>query len=148
MRFDRRTGVEVIERRECLELLATDVVGRVAVVEGTGPLVLPVNYALHGEQVVFRTGPGSKLAASRGRQVCFEVDSFDRLTRSGWSVVVRGRLEEVGPFDRSLAALEHLAEPWLGTEPPNIVRVVPTVISGRRVRPPAAPPGGRGVPMR
>lgn len=151
MQFDRRTGVEVIERRECLELLASDVVGRVAIVEGTGPLVLPVNYALYGEQVVFRTGPGSKLAASRGRQVCFEVDAFDRETRSGWSVVVRGRLEEVQEFDRSLAAIEHLAEPWLGSEPPNIVRLVPAIISGRRVRPPAppaAPPGRGGVPMR
>jgi len=134
-RFDARTGVEVDDLAECLELLADGVAGRVAIVEGTGPLVLPVNYALHRDQVVFRTGPGSKLDASRGRTVCFEVDAFDRETRSGWSVVVRGRLEEVTGLDRDFAELEHLAEPWIGPEPPHVVRVVPDIITGRRVRP-------------
>lgn len=134
-RFDSRTGVEVIDRKECLELLADHVVGRIAIVEGTGPLILPLNYGLHGEHVVFRTGPGSKLTSSRGRQVCFEVDGFDRDTRSGWSVIVRGRLEEVTELDRAFADLEHLADPWLGTARPNTIRLVPTIISGRRVGP-------------
>lgn len=133
--FDSRTGVEVIGREECLDLLAGDVVGRIAIVEGTGPLVLPLNYCLVGEHVLFRTGPGSKLRASRGGQVCFEVDSFDRVTRSGWSVVVRGRLEEVTELDRDFDAVQHLAEPWLGTSRPNTIRLVPTIISGRRVPP-------------
>lgn len=141
--FDSRTGVEVIDRKECLELLAGDVVGRIAIVEGTGPLVLPVNYGLHGETLVFRTGPGAKLTASRGQQVCFEVDSFDRSTRSGWSVVVRGRLEEVDELDRSFADLEHLAAPWLGIGRPRTIRLVPTIISGRRVRPVLTTPTNR-----
>lgn len=134
-RFDSRTGVEVIDRKECLELLARDVIGRIAIIEGNGPLVLPVNYGLHGEHVVLQTGPGSKLTASRGQLVCFEVDAFDRETRSGWSVVVRGRLEEVTELDRSFAEVEQLAKPWLGSGRPNTVRLVPTIISGRRVRP-------------
>ena len=62
-----------------------------------------------GEHVVLQTGPGSKLTASRGQLVCFEVDAFDRETRSGWSVVVRGRLEEVTELDRSFAEVEQLA---------------------------------------
>jgi nitroimidazol reductase NimA-like FMN-containing flavoprotein (pyridoxamine 5'-phosphate oxidase superfamily) len=139
-RFDPRTGVEVIDRRECLELLATDVVGRVAIVEGTGPLVLPVNYALHGADVIFRTGPGSKLAASRGRQACFEIDAFDRSTRTGWSVVVRGRLEEVTSYDRDLPDVADLAEPWLGVSRPHVIRLASTIISGRRLRPPSPSP--------
>ena len=141
-RFDSRTDVEVIDRRECLELLAGEVVGRVGIIEGTGPLVLPVNYGLHRDEVVFRTGPGSKLAASRRSQACFEIDGFDRVDRSGWSVVVRGRLEEVTVFDRGLLdEVEHLAEPWIGSGRPNIVRLIPSIISGRRVRStPASPP--------
>lgn len=133
-RIDTRTGVEVIDRGECLDLLASDVVGRVAIVEGTGPLVLPVNYALHGEHVVFRTGPGSKLSAGRGRQVCFEVDAFDRETRSGWSVVARGRLDEVAEFDRDRHEIEHLVEEWLGDGRPHLLRLTPAIISGRRIR--------------
>jgi nitroimidazol reductase NimA-like FMN-containing flavoprotein (pyridoxamine 5'-phosphate oxidase superfamily) len=138
-RVDPRTGVEVIDRKECLALLGADVIGRVAITEGTGPLVLPVNYGLHGDQVVFRTGPGSKLTAARGRPACFEVDHFDRETRSGWSVVVRGRLEEVTALDRELPEVEHLAEPWLGSGRPTVVRLVPTIITGRRLRPDALP---------
>jgi nitroimidazol reductase NimA-like FMN-containing flavoprotein (pyridoxamine 5'-phosphate oxidase superfamily) len=135
-RYDSRTGVEVIDRKECLALLAGEVVGRVGILEGTGPLVLPVNYGLRGDQVVFRTGPGSKLAAGHGSQACFEVDSFDRPTRSGWSVVVRGRLEEVSEWDRTLADVIDLADPWLGKDDrPHVIRLVPTIISGRRVRP-------------
>ena len=140
-RIDGRTGVEVIDRAECLELLREEVVGRISVVEGTGPLVLPVNYAMHGDQVVFRTGPGSKLAASRGGAACFEIDAFDRASRAGWSVVVRGRLEEVTTLDRQHDAVIDLAEPWLGTDGrPHVLRLVPAVISGRRVRPAPSPP--------
>jgi len=141
-RVDSRTGVELISRDECLRLLAGEVVGRVGIIEGSAPLVLPVNYGLHGEEVIFRTGPGSKLDASRHSPACFEVDAFDRASRSGWSVVVRGRLEEVTAFDRTLLAeVEALAEPWLDIERSNVVRLVSTSISGRRV-----PPAGPTVP--
>jgi nitroimidazol reductase NimA-like FMN-containing flavoprotein (pyridoxamine 5'-phosphate oxidase superfamily) len=140
-RIDARTGVEVIDRAECLDLLRQEVIGRIAIVEGTGPLVLPVNYAMHGDRVVFRTGPGSKLAASRGGAACFEIDGFDRATRSGWSVVVRGRLEEVTVLDRQHDEVADLADPWLGPDGrPNVLRLVPAVISGRRARPAPTPP--------
>lgn len=141
-RVDSRTDVEIIDRKGCLELLRGEVVGRIGIVEGTAPLVLPINYALHDDQVVFRTGPGSKLVASHGSSACFEIDGFDPPTRSGWSVVVRGRLEEVTDADRSLLdQLADLADPWLGAGRPNVVRLIPSVISGRRVPPrPAAPP--------
>ncbi len=135
-RFDPRSDVEMIDRAECLDLLAGDVIGRVGIVEASGPLVLPVTYGISDGNVIFRTGPGSKLTASRGSQACFEVDAFDRSSRSGWSVVVRGRLEQIAAFDQKLMKeLEHLAEPWIGPGRPNVVRLVPTIISGRRVRP-------------
>lgn len=133
--FDSRTGVEVIDRRGCLELLSTDEVGRLAIIEGGQPLILPVNYAMDGEVVVFRTGPGSKLRASRGGPGCFEIDGIDRDRRSGWSVVVRGRLEGVTSTDLPLLdRVRELADPWLADRS-DIVRLVPWVISGRRIRP-------------
>lgn len=133
--FDNRTGVEVVERRGCLELLAGEVLGRIGIVEGGAPLILPVNYALDGEAIVFRTGPGSKLDSAHGSAACFEVDAFDREGRSGWSVVVRGRLEEITTADQpALDRVEKLADPWLG-ERPSVVRLVPQVITGRRIRP-------------
>ncbi|WP_426573757.1 pyridoxamine 5'-phosphate oxidase family protein [Aquihabitans sp. McL0605] len=74
------------------------------------------------------------------RQACFEVDGFDRPSRSGWSVVVRGRLEEVPATDHATRAeLEGLVEPWTRGDDPHVVRLVPTVITGRRIRPRPAP---------
>lgn len=95
MRNVDRTGIEIIGRDECLELLSADQIGRLAVLEGGQPLILPINYGLDDESVVFLTSTGAKLDAARRAPACFEIDGFDRATRSGWSVVVRGRLEEV-----------------------------------------------------
>lgn len=131
-----RTGIEVIDRDGCLELLAEDVIGRVAVLEGGSPLILPVNYALDGDTIVFRTAPGSKLDAAHGSAACFEIDGFDRATRSGWSVVVRGRLHEVTTYDAALfERTKDLADPWLDGDRPHVVRLSPRSISGRRGRP-------------
>jgi len=57
---DARTG---LDRDECLELLAADGVGRLAVVQASTPAVFPVNYVLDGEDIIFRSDPGTKLAA-------------------------------------------------------------------------------------
>jgi hypothetical protein len=44
-----------------------------------------------GQDVVFRTGAGSKLSAVEvGHYVGFEADCYDQLTGTGWSVVVNG----------------------------------------------------------
>ena len=54
-------------------------------------MVLPVNHAVDGQDVVFRTAHGSKLSAAEGQAVvAFEVDACDPQTRSGWSVLVHG----------------------------------------------------------
>jgi len=107
MFVDNRTGIEIIERRECLALLAADDFGRIGILEGASPLILPVNYALDGEAIIFRSGEGSKLAAARRTAACFEIDGHDSARHEGWSVVARGRLEEVTPYEGP--ALERLA---------------------------------------
>jgi len=86
-----RHGLEVLSRSECLRLLATTPVGRVALSIGALPVVLPVNFALDGESVVFRTGPGSKLeAATRQAVVAFQADHVDLADETGWSVLLTG----------------------------------------------------------
>ena len=44
-----------LSRDECLELLGAVSVGRIAYATDDGPRVLPVNYVLEGDSVVFRT---------------------------------------------------------------------------------------------
>jgi len=73
-----------IDRAGCLELLASGQIGRVVYTEAAMPAAHPVNYLLDGEEVVFRTGEGAKLAAvSRGVVVGFQADEIDVERRSG-----------------------------------------------------------------
>ena len=137
---DRRTGIQVIEERECLRLLEGEVIGRLAVLDGGSPLILPINYAMDGRFVVFRTAPGTEVDA-KNRAASFEIDGHDDGRHIGWSVVIRGRLEEVtnhqaGLFDR----LADLPQPWARGEKPHVMRLVPTSIHGRRVTGNQAPP--------
>lgn len=134
---DARTGIEWLDRDECLRLLAEDEVGRLAVVEGRMPVIFPVNYALDGDAVVIRTDPGTKLGAAGRAPACFEVDRIDRRHRTGWSVLVTGRLEEVTPWDtdafRRVTTLP--VEPWADGEKAHWLRLVPGRITGRRIGP-------------
>jgi nitroimidazol reductase NimA-like FMN-containing flavoprotein (pyridoxamine 5'-phosphate oxidase superfamily) len=120
---------EELDREECLECLATRRVGRVAVVVDDGsPLVVPVNYAVDAETVVFRTGPGLKLAGLRTQPLSFQVDDHDPYRRTGWSVLIRGIAFEIEETD----ATEDPG-PWVPGEKAHWVRVMPMEITGRRV---------------
>ena len=85
------TSVEWLDRDECLRLLAADEVGRLAVVVGHAPMIVPVNYRLDGDRVVFRSDPGTKVDYGLRSPVAFEIDGIDRAAHTGWSVVVTGR---------------------------------------------------------
>jgi nitroimidazol reductase NimA-like FMN-containing flavoprotein (pyridoxamine 5'-phosphate oxidase superfamily) len=132
---DARTGIEVLDRAACLLLLADDVVGRLAFVDGGAPAIVVVNYVLDGDAVVFRSGPGTKLRTGVRAPVAFEIDRLDRESRSGWSVVVTGRLEEV--TDHRSTLLQRVQalpiDPWAEGDKPHLLRLVPTAITGRRV---------------
>jgi uncharacterized protein len=135
MRTRSDNRLEILGRDECLRLLATDDIGRLAVVVANTPLVVPVNYALDGDAVVFRTDPGTKFDQGPRARASFEVDSFDRRERRGWSVVATGRLEEVTPFDA--ATFERVrrldVDPWVGGEKAHWMRLVPDHVTGRRL---------------
>lgn len=80
-----------LSREECLSALGGQALGRIAVSERALPLILPVNYALDGASIVFRTRQGGLLDRTcRNTVVAFEVDNYDRDTGVGWSVVVIG----------------------------------------------------------
>jgi nitroimidazol reductase NimA-like FMN-containing flavoprotein (pyridoxamine 5'-phosphate oxidase superfamily) len=121
-----------------LELLDRQRVGRLAFLDGDQPMALPVNYAVVRGIVVFRTGVGAKLSSAIGRKVAFEVDVTDTDTECGWSVVVQGVAEEItGATDPLNDALRQGAtRPWLSDARDHYVRIIPHVISGRRLGPP------------
>ncbi len=134
LRTDRQ-GLEVLSYEECDGLLADQGIGRVAFVHEGEPAVFPVNYQWHRKTIVFRTARGAKLdAAEVGRTAAFEIDGWDEVYQRGWSVLVRGWVEEVSD-DSELAELDALPlTPWARViERPYWVRLVPDEISGRRI---------------
>ncbi|PRY50724.1 nitroimidazol reductase NimA-like FMN-containing flavoprotein (pyridoxamine 5'-phosphate oxidase superfamily) [Geodermatophilus tzadiensis] len=135
--------MEELSADECSRLLATQEIGRLAVNAEHHPLVFPVNYAVDGTTIVIRTAPGTKLAAADHANVTFEVDEIDRRTRSGWSVLVRGVAEEVGPGHRAdlVARTEATGvQPWAPGEHGRWLRLIPTSVTGRRIVPGELPP--------
>ncbi|HVM67219.1 MAG TPA: pyridoxamine 5'-phosphate oxidase family protein [Acidimicrobiales bacterium] len=132
---DPRTGIEVLDYAECMRLLASKQVGRIGFAIWGGPEILPVNYVLDHDAIVFATGAGSKLSAVVRSPVVFEVDDTDDRTRTGWSVVMHGLAQEVtaadnGTLERVLALP---LEPWSAGRKPYYVRITPRFVSGRRV---------------
>ena len=90
-----QNGLEVLERDECFRLLAGANLGRVGLSLAALPSVIPVSYCLSDDRILVGTGPVSQLEPLIGAVVAFEVDEFDPLYRSGWSVVINGRATEV-----------------------------------------------------
>jgi nitroimidazol reductase NimA-like FMN-containing flavoprotein (pyridoxamine 5'-phosphate oxidase superfamily) len=87
---ERRVRVGVLSHEQCLARLASSTVGRVAVTSRALPVV-PVNFTLAGNRIVFRTKRSGMLArACDGAVVGFEVDDLARDGQSGWSVLVVG----------------------------------------------------------
>jgi nitroimidazol reductase NimA-like FMN-containing flavoprotein (pyridoxamine 5'-phosphate oxidase superfamily) len=132
--LDARTGLEHLPRAECLELLEAEEVGRLAIVDGGTPHIFPVNYVLDADRIVFRTDPGTKLSKGPSSRAAFEIDHLDRASRTGWSVVAYGRLEEITRFDASTHArvVGLGVDPWAG-EKQHWMQLVPDRITGRRL---------------
>ena len=87
--------VEILDESECRALLARQPVGRIAYVTDTGkPMIVPVDFMVVDDLVVFRTDPGDKLLHAPMRQVCFEADGGEAVERV-WSVVVHGLARDV-----------------------------------------------------
>lgn len=119
---------------DCLALLSRCGVGRLAFTHGPTPVIIPVNFALDGTALVLRTADGTLLAGlPDGEGVALQVDHVDFDYHTGWSVLVRGRLDRIGD-PAELARAQRLP---LGVYAPGIRdewrRISPATVSGRRI---------------
>jgi nitroimidazol reductase NimA-like FMN-containing flavoprotein (pyridoxamine 5'-phosphate oxidase superfamily) len=103
-----------LDAAECRDLLEGGVIGRVAMATPVGPRIVPVNYSLHGNAVVFRTAPYSELSTyGWDTDLAFEIDHFDYDTHQGWSVVAVGRAHVVSdPDEVQRIRREWEPRPW------------------------------------
>src|SRR3954471_9738104 len=124
-----------LAREECLQLLRSHYLGRIGLSVGALPVVVPVNYTVDDDRVVLSSEPGLKLQAARkGVVACLEIDDFDPIEHSGWSVLVTGRLEELtDPIETKRA--QHIPlTPWSPMSDPHFLPLSSELISGRRLR--------------
>jgi nitroimidazol reductase NimA-like FMN-containing flavoprotein (pyridoxamine 5'-phosphate oxidase superfamily) len=126
-----------LEHDECLRLLKSGIIGRVAVTTPEGPHIVPVNYSMVNDLLVFRTTPYSVLGTyGRGAQMAFEIDNIDFEYHTGWSVVARGR-GEVITDSRQLDEITSSwpPRPWASGSRNQYIGLRWTELTGRRLGP-------------
>jgi uncharacterized protein len=128
--------LEKLDVDECLELLRSTAIGRVAVVADGFPVVLPVNYRVvepEPSRVWFalRTRPGNVVDRAR-MHAALQIDSTDTHHQEGWSVLVRGTLHRVDP-DAAAFRDRFDPEPWMVDDRDSWLVIDPFMITGRRL---------------
>ena len=138
---DAEPVVELLNEAKCLRLISAGGVGRIGYTGRFGPTVLPVNYALYEGTIVFRTGQHGPLGEDlrtgiehAESKVAFEIDELSAATREGWSVLVQGSAHLVDSEAERASIVGLGVEPWAGGEKELFVRVIPSRITGRRIR--------------
>ena len=128
-------AISELDADECMSLLRPAHFGRVGFVSDGVPVILPVNYVLDGNTIVFRTDPGLKLAEIPMRHVAFEIDNAT--DADAWSVLVQGfaREDHRTPSGRRVRGTPRRPDPRPGAWRQGALgrRRDPT-LSGRRIR--------------
>ena len=134
-------ALRTLSPAECFDLLEPGGIGRVGFMSADGIMMLPVNFAVTGKTIIFRTAPDTLLALYGNAQVSFEVDRFDEALHEGWSVLAQGHAHEVTdePEVKHLEGRTHL-ETWAAGARDVYIRITPARISGRHIQPSWASP--------
>jgi Pyridoxamine 5'-phosphate oxidase len=128
--------LEELSHEECLALLRSNQVGRLALTVDEFPMILPINYVLAEPMgrtwIALRTRPGGAIDRAP-LAVAFEIDGIDPFAKRGWSVVVRGTMHHI---DETTADFDDRFDPrpWLADRDEWLV-IDPATISGRRLHP-------------
>lgn len=135
LKGERVAASAELDEADCLELIKTTTVGRIAFVGPDGLRLLPLNYHNLDDTIYFRTSEDSSLAvlARESLEVVFEVDYHDRLFQRGWSVLITGRSAPVDDPELR-ATLTSQVTPWAEGHRPVLVTITPSRITGRRVQ--------------
>jgi hypothetical protein len=130
-----KSHLRELRKDDCLELLASNQVGRFCFTDASGPMVMPVNYRMVGDRILVAVSPFGEIARhALDAAVAFEIDDTDEYSETGWSVVVRGTASREAyddlPHDR-----DEWPQPWAEGTRSLIVGITPRLITGRRLLP-------------
>ena len=128
-----QAGLRVLTRTECLRLLGTVNVGRVALSHRALPMILPVHFRLGDDDCIrISTTVGTTLARATDQAVvAFEAEGPPGAVEPSWSVVVHGvathpgslRLAASGRVDIAIGVDEATGREVLDTTDPMAAAV-------------------------
>ncbi|MBV8528415.1 MAG: pyridoxamine 5'-phosphate oxidase family protein [Candidatus Dormibacteraeota bacterium] len=122
-----------LTRDQCFALLGTVAIGRVGVSIDALPVILPVNFVVLEDWILFRTVPGTKLDAAMRRSVAaFEADDHAPDGSWGWSVLIRGFAHDLRDGRGVPAAGALHPWPFPHGEANHVVGIEATMVTGRR----------------
>lgn len=129
-----RNGLALLDPGECRALLGASGIGRLALSVHALPVVLPVNFTLVGDGILIRTGAGSKFDQACDQAVVgFEIDGYDSMTQTGWSVLVQGHARVLqSPAELADAHRAGLT-PWGNPSADTFIKVSLDIVTGRRL---------------
>jgi nitroimidazol reductase NimA-like FMN-containing flavoprotein (pyridoxamine 5'-phosphate oxidase superfamily) len=128
------TTTVALDKAACRKLLSRGAVGRVGYIADGRPMIVPVDYTVVENLIVFRTMGGAKLEHVPLHHVCFEIDG--RIPDDGfWSVVVHGFARDVTTAINPV--YKHVRETTLASHiimhDPHWVAIDISEITGRRL---------------
>ncbi|HRE00824.1 MAG TPA: pyridoxamine 5'-phosphate oxidase family protein [Ilumatobacteraceae bacterium] len=115
---------------ECYDLLSSEGLGRMCVIDRGYPIAYPVNYRLvqtvGTPRIIFRTSPNAAMTRCEGA-ASFEVDHVSPARGQAWSVIARGHL-------RRLFGVQHLPDtmPLVSIQRHQWMELDITSVTGRR----------------
>ena len=125
--------VTILSESESSDLLASVALGRLVTSVDSQPEIFPVNFVVQHRTILFRTAQGTKLvSAVINNRVVFKAD--EAVVTEGWSVIVKGTARVLHDSAEIEEAERAQLLPSTASPISTYVRVIPSVITGRRVR--------------
>lgn len=119
---------------ESLDRLSSEEFGRLAFTTPRGPRIVPLNYSLVDDAIVFRTSAHSEIARfAIDKVAAFEIDRIDHREQTGWSVVASGMVEELAPTGLADLRNVSVSQPWAGGVRNLYLRLTWRDLTGRRL---------------
>jgi len=112
-----------LSEQEARALLGAGLIGRLGCVYDGGPYVVPINYAVDGENIYIHALPGRKIEALRAnRSACLQVDEI--IDEFHWSSTIAfGTYEEITDPTERERAVRALHQRFPGLTPVESVPV-------------------------
>jgi uncharacterized protein len=126
-------AVRELDRDECLALLATTNLGRLALTRRALPTIVPARYLVNDERAVIHLSTGlNHVAWLDGEVVALQVSAFDETQTYGWTVFITGAAH--GMPD-PIRPQDHPNAPWIATGGGDLIALSTDIIHGERLGP-------------